>query len=40
MRKSYLFVGKAQLVFEDRLSIGQALHLVGERVERVSQRLR
>lgn len=38
-KKTHLFVGKAQFVFQNCLAVGQSLHLVGERVERLGQRL-
>lgn len=35
-----LFVGKAQLVFQNGLAVGQCLNLIGKRVERLCQGLR
>lgn len=36
-RMTYLLVGKAQLMLEDRLAIGQELDLIGQGVESVRQ---
>lgn len=36
---THLLMSEAQLVLEDRLAIGQELHLVGQSVEGVGQRM-
>ena len=38
-KKTYLLVGKAQLVLQDRLAINQGLHLIGKSIERLDKSL-